>query len=1243
MKKILTFTLVLLAYITANAQPYPGITVNSKLYTDDIWFFGNGTPGCPGVLFTKNSADKWSAQSYSGIAQVSAGENCLSVSTPSCSGSFVFYTSNNVIYNSKHQPMSGNIGLGQGVFYGNNSVADGLAACYVGNNKYFLFSDTKSYEGGTKPADDGTCSTYGCVGLRYYIVDMSGDNGYGSFTYGGKIEAVGMSESIELIPVAGTTDEYWLVYHYYAGSQMRVRKVTPSGVSGVVKTLAQPNVSIGSYNTGYSYLLKSNATYNRLALSMPTLQRVYLFHFNPATGDIAFDHYIDASGVGGATYGIEFSPQDKYLYYAGYQSTTLMAQYNLSTKTTKTFTFNNIAGNRGSGLKRGPDGKMYVALYSSYLGVINKPDEDCTTAGFYTQNGLNLGMTVNNLPLSTGITPPAVDPPSITTPPTTVADVAITTNTMPVTVSVLDNDTYNNGNALKVSNAFFTDPAKATQGTITVDATGTKVIFTPNFAHGFTDGEVVNITYVAKDNGTPVPMCNSEQLQITVRTSYKSSSTLFNDNVWFFGNTWSGPGCPAITFEKDGGGNWRPKDITATEGAQVDSWENSLSVSTPACDGSFVFYTSHDYVYNSNHVPMKGKPKGTSSNNGEFWGHTSVADGLGACYVGNNKYFLFSSSNCYNNATIEGGIIRLRYYIIDMSGDNGLGEIRLPSAADGITDGLTDGIIVSSGMSESVEVIPVPGTYDQYWLIYHTEEATRKMVVRKVTPTGISAPVCTITSQATALSYVLNSNTNHTMLSMVLPGAHKVLVYNFNPVTGQISHRNTFDFPVATYPGSKYGTLFSPNGRYLYATSWQGTRMIQYDLTNNSVVGSIEYNLMGAASERGGGMKMGPDGKIYVAHSYTRYLGRIETPDLPITNAGFTYNRTAVELGLPAGTTYRNLPLSTGLTPPAMDPPGTNHTPTTVPDAATLVSILPVTVSPLANDSYNPLSNATQLYLTRAQLVNAGDAAKGTLSFNATAKTVTFTPDQNHTFTDGETILISYTARDNQTPVGMCENGIITLTVSLPQLTVTIPSPKTFDEGTTVPVEVCLPTGVTAPAAGLVVTLTQVASTAPQASAADYSMPASLTLAAGERCKSFNVVLNNDLLVEEGNESLKVQATAKNCKTGNDQLTVTDITPGDVEVVVAPASVSEGPTPGTATLTFRFKEANVTCTKRVKVVYAVTELSPTTGAFYTASGTSPAYIEIGASKTDVTITTINDFTVDGGRSLTVLISSVTTE
>lgn len=1243
------------------AQPtYDPITVNSKLFTDNIWFFGapdatgvTTWPECPSVTFVKNASEQWVSQSLptGKRGKVTSWENSLSVSTPSCDGEFIFYTMHNRVYNSNHGPMKGGINsdpiTNPGYFSGHTSVADGLAACYVGNNKYILISCTEAY-GAT------TGLGYLNVGLNYYFINMGPDQdgGRGVLSAGGTIHSRETSESIELIPAAtGVDNEYWLIYHHFKTGEMIVRKVNSSGVSSTIHRQIT-TTDLPAQTT--TFLLKSNATYNKLALSAPGNQRVYLFDFDPRTGDIKYNHYISKpANFSGSVYGVEFSPLGNYLYFASYyyadNNSYKMFQYDLATKSIiGSFNYNNTYHadkSIGSGMKRGTDGKIYVSRAGSkYLGIIETPDIPVTNTTLWSykgnsNDGLDVGIVYDNLPLSTGITPPAVDPTDISKTPTTINKTASTTNTMPITVDVLTGDHSNNTTAtkLEVSKVFLANPL---QGNVDIDATKKKVIFTPSFSYPFTDGEKVNVIYVAKDDGKPINMCSNGQLEVTVHTTFSSQSKLFSDNVWFFGRDWSGNGSPQVIFKNDGANNWIPQTESDSERkAQVRSWENSLSVSTPACDGSFVFYTSHEYVYNSNHQPMEGYPR-DAGKKGYFWGHTSVADGLGACYIGNNKYFLISSTSAYEDS--DRG---LRYYIIDMDKDNGLGEIRNPSAADGITQ-TPNGIIESTGMSESVEIIPIPSTSDQYWLVYHMN-SPKEMRVRKITPQGVSNVLNDqIASKATDYTYVLSSNTQHTMLALVLPnyggGAKHCITYNFDPTTGKIAHRYTFDLAgkVSSVGVGLYGTLFSPNGRYLYVSEWQNTRMHQFDLFNNSYVGYFNYSDRGA-TENGGGMKLGPDGKIYVARSFKKYLGFIETPNEPVylnsstPNPAFVYKMNGLDLKL--GTeTYNNLPLSTGLTPPSLDPPGTNLTPKLKPDAVTATTINPTIVKPLDNDTWDESSNASQLYLTNAKLVNSADIAKGTVMFDSDAKTVTFTPNQSYTFTDGETIVISYTARDNQTPIGMCDNSTITLTMKVPQLTVTIPSPKQFNEGTKPTVKVCLPDGVKAPNGGITVNLAQVTSTAPMAiSGADYTMPATVAIAQNTDCISFEVDLKNDTFIE-GNETLKIEASAVNCKNGNDELKIIDRTVGDIEVVAIPTEVTEG---AVAKFQIRFKEAGVTCTKDVEVKFTISGLA-TSPDNYTISHTSPVTLDAGHHSIDITVTTKGDYVVDGGRNVTLLITEV---
>lgn len=109
------------------------------------------------------------------------------------------------------------------------------------------------------------------------------------------------------------------------------------------------------------------------------------------------------------------------------------------------------------------------------------------------------------------------------------------------------------------------------------------------------------------------------------------------------------------------------------------------------------------------------------------------------------------------------------------------------------------------------------------------------------------------------------------------------LVYNWNPVTG-----------VATTPvrtgvtgnGFNYGCELSPDGNVLYTTGLNGGDALKHIDLATGTVSTLAATNLGPGSITGwGNLKLGPDNKIYVSHSYSvfeagpKYLGVINTPN----------------------------------------------------------------------------------------------------------------------------------------------------------------------------------------------------------------------------------------------------------------------------------------------------------------------------------------------------------------------------
>jgi hypothetical protein len=475
----------------------------------------------------------------------------------------------------------------------------------------------------------------------------------------------------------------------------------------------------------------------------------------------------------------------------------------------------------------------------------------------------------------------------------------------------------------------------------------------------------------------------------------------------------------------------------ASNESKVYSWENSLVVSSPYCDGQNIFYSSHDTLYNSSHKPML---------NGYFKGHRSVADGLAACYMGNNKYLFFTVDYAYS-AEIPRA---LKAYVIDMNGDSGQGE-RLSE------------ITVESeslNMSESVELVARAGTTHQYWLIYAHCNGTcagtnnNELRVRLVDVSNPNNPVGTIHSRitkSTAASYTLRASQQYNRIAIANPYSNSANIFDFDNSTGILSNIRT----ITGLHHYTYGVEFSPDGNQFYATGWSGVdnnipMLYQYDISSGTpvqVTGSpFQYWTQVIHNNKGGGLKLGPDGKIYVTQSYTNLVGAISNPNAT-TSLVDRYDDDAVTLSL--ATTYDGLQFSAGLTKPAVMACNMNSAPVAQSDADTAcitLSSRTVTVNVLTNDSD---VDGNTIYLSGAQFADVDDAEYATLAVDASAGTVTLTVKPAANITGNHVFNIIYDIKDNGLPASQCSTGNLAITaVMAPVLSSTL-MPPAICTGTT--------------------------------------------------------------------------------------------------------------------------------------------------------------------------------------------------
>jgi hypothetical protein len=138
------------------------------------------------------------------------------------------------------------------------------------------------------------------------------------------------------------------------------------------------------------------------------------------------------------------------------------------------------------------------------------------------------------------------------------------------------------------------------------------------------------------------------------------------------------------------------------------------------------------------------------------------------------------------------------------------------------------------------------------------------------------------------------------------------------------------------YPG--YSVEFSPDGKYLYTSNYVSlneeanaagnvyvrqwnlsalTNTLNYQTQSTiyqTPLSEVQYWTQTINVTKGGGLRLGPDGKIYVFQSFSNKVGAISNPNSS-TSLSSRYNANALTLSV---TTGKSLEFCTGLTQPGV-------------------------------------------------------------------------------------------------------------------------------------------------------------------------------------------------------------------------------------------------------------------------------------------------------------------------------------
>jgi hypothetical protein len=317
------------------------------------------------------------------------------------------------------------------------------------------------------------------------------------------------------------------------------------------------------------------------------------------------------------------------------------------------------------------------------------------------------------------------------------------------------------------------------------------------------------------------------------------------------------------------------------------SYEGSVSISDAS--GQLMFYSNggdlhqqnDGFVWDVNNQPM---PNGTLFDTAGC--HSAVQSSLVMPKPGGTKeYYLFTIDCLESGPQAIAHYKGLRYSVIDMSLNGGLGDVTVKGAT--INPGYPNEYIRNA---EAITATRHSNGTD-YWLVTNVNDTigVDTFFVYLVSQSGISAP----------MKQVVGQGTGGGQLKISVDGsrlAYGPEVFDFNKTTGIISN------PINVGEDG-YGRALSPNGRYLYVAN--AFTLYQFDLQAANVAASKVTIHTGQLLDIKGSMQIGPDCKIYVAQWRKGYLGVINNPDAGGSACNYVDNQltlassTGSEMGLP--------------------------------------------------------------------------------------------------------------------------------------------------------------------------------------------------------------------------------------------------------------------------------------------------------------------------------------------------------
>lgn len=338
-------------------------------------------------------------------------------------------------------------------------------------------------------------------------------------------------------------------------------------------------------------------------------------------------------------------------------------------------------------------------------------------------------------------------------------------------------------------------------------------------------------------------------------------------NIWHFGNK------AGIHF------NSQPPSYLF--GGQLFSSESSTSICDK--DGNLLFYTNGDSIWNRNNQLLKNWAPTLGNTN-----RMSATEGSLALPVPGDKtkYYLFMGRTAETYATEKA----LRYWIIDMNGDNGLGEVTSKEIPLIYNSNEAFAATVHANLFDYWIAATSPSDKKLYCIRTYNGQFTGTVQSQPITINNFQHPTDLKFSPDSRwlcgnVSYSISSNDG------------EIQLYPFDNNSGMISTPITIPVANNNYPAR---FEFSHDSRFLYITSCNendSNFVCQFDLSsgNQTAIKASKVILYSSKVNQSAGctlitqLQLAPDGKIYCFNDACTYLTTIDYPDKPGILCNFNF------------------------------------------------------------------------------------------------------------------------------------------------------------------------------------------------------------------------------------------------------------------------------------------------------------------------------------------------------------------